>query len=72
MQSGSREQAHALQEIGSAMTRMRSVTEETAANASESAEVGERLSAESQALENVAHRLEEMVNRGMGGETPAV
>lgn len=62
VQSGSREQAHALEEIGSAMTRMRSVTEKTAANASESAEVGERLSAESQALENVVHRLEEMVN----------
>ncbi len=62
VQSGSREQAQALQEIGSAMARMRSVTEKTTANAGESAEVGERLSAESQALEDVVQRLEEMVN----------
>ena len=62
VQSGSREQAQALQEIGSAMARMRSVTEKTTANAGESAEVGERLSAESQALEDVVERLEAMVN----------
>jgi len=64
VQSGSREQAHALEEIGSAMARMRSVTEKTAANAGESAEVGERLSAASQALENVVERLGELVDCG--------
>ena len=66
VQSGSHEQARALEEIGAAMTRMRSVTEKTAANAGESSEVGERLSAASQALESVVQRLEDMVNGGQG------
>jgi methyl-accepting chemotaxis protein/methyl-accepting chemotaxis protein-1 (serine sensor receptor) len=61
VQVGSQEQARAMEEIGKALMQMQSVTERTAANAQESAQVGERLSSESQTLEKAVGRLESLV-----------
>jgi len=61
VQSGSREQAQALQEIGKALLQMQATTEKTAANAEQGAAVGARLSAESKTLEGVVERLDAMV-----------
>jgi methyl-accepting chemotaxis protein len=61
VQNGSREQALATEQIGTALIEMRSVTEKTAANAQESAAVGERLSAESKAFEDVVAHLDSLV-----------
>ena len=61
VQSGSLEQARAMDEIGKALTRMASVTEKTAANAEQSAAVGERLDSESQDLRTVVASLGALV-----------
>jgi methyl-accepting chemotaxis protein len=59
--SGSLEQEQSMQEIGKALLHMQSLTEKTAANAEESAEVGERLSGESKSLQGVVERLDALV-----------
>ena len=61
VQTGSTEQATAMQEIGGALSRMQSVTQTTAANAEQGASVGERLGVESRALLGVVERLDSMV-----------
>jgi methyl-accepting chemotaxis protein len=61
VQTGSVEQARALEEIGNALTRMQSITEKTAANAEQSAAVGERLNEESQDLRSVVEKLDALV-----------
>jgi methyl-accepting chemotaxis protein len=61
VQTGSLEQAQAMQEIGKALAHMQSITETTAANAEESAAVGERLSGESKSLYGVVQRLDALV-----------
>jgi methyl-accepting chemotaxis protein len=61
VQTGSQEQEGAMQEIGGALIRMQSVTEKAAANALQSAETGERLSAESNALRGVVDGLDAFV-----------
>ncbi len=61
VQTGSLEQERAMQEIGTALLRMQSVTEKTAANAEQSAETGERLNAESNALRGVVEGLDALV-----------
>ncbi|HUJ51510.1 MAG TPA: hypothetical protein VLW25_14975, partial [Bryobacteraceae bacterium] len=66
VQNGSQEQARAMQEIGNALVRMQALTEKTSANAQEGSAVGERLSAESQALEEVVERLDTLVGAGSG------
>ena len=63
VQSGSQEQARAMQEIGAALVRMQSVTEKTAANAQQGTTVGERLSAEFKGMEEVVARLSALVGR---------
>jgi methyl-accepting chemotaxis protein len=61
VQSGSQEQALAMQQIEMALVQMRSATEKTAANAQQGTAVGERLSVESKALEDVVERLDSLV-----------
>jgi methyl-accepting chemotaxis protein len=61
VQNGSLEQERAMQEIGGALARMQSTTERAAANAQQSAQTGERLSAESQALGAVVEGLDALV-----------
>ena len=61
VQTGSLEQARAMEEIGNALTRMQSITEKTAANAEQSAVIGERLNAESQDLRSVVEKLDALV-----------
>jgi methyl-accepting chemotaxis protein len=61
VQNGSLEQERAMQEIGGALVRMQSVTQKAAANAQQSAETGERLSAESNALRGVVEGLDALV-----------
>jgi len=66
VQNGSQEQARAMQEIGSALVQMQSLTEKTSVNAQQGSAVGERLSAESKALEEVVERLDTLVGSGSG------
>jgi methyl-accepting chemotaxis protein len=61
VRSGSQEQERAMQEIGHAIVRMRSVSEKAADNAERSAETGERLSAQSAALRGVVEGLQALV-----------
>lgn len=61
LQSGSREQALAMQEIEQALVQMRSVTERTATNAHNGSEAGDRLSDESRALGEMVDRLDALV-----------
>jgi methyl-accepting chemotaxis protein/methyl-accepting chemotaxis protein-1 (serine sensor receptor) len=61
VETGSLEQARAMEEIEKALTRMQSVTEKTAASAEESAAMGERLSAESRELHSVVEKLDALV-----------
>jgi methyl-accepting chemotaxis protein len=61
VQTGSFEQAQAMQEIGKAIIHMQSMTEKSAANAQQSAEMGERLSGESKSLHGVVQRLDRLV-----------
>jgi methyl-accepting chemotaxis protein/methyl-accepting chemotaxis protein-1 (serine sensor receptor) len=61
VQSGSLDQAQSMREIGKALVHMQSMTEKTAANAQESAGVGERLSGESKSLQSVVQRLDALV-----------
>lgn len=61
VETGSLEQARAMEEIEKALMRMQSVTEKTAASAEESAAMGERLSAESRELHSVVERLDAFV-----------
>jgi methyl-accepting chemotaxis protein len=61
VQTGSLDQERAMQEIGLAITRMRSVSEKAAANAEQSAETGERLSVESISLRGVVEGLDALV-----------
>jgi methyl-accepting chemotaxis protein len=63
VQTGSLEQERAMQEIGIAIVRMRSVSEMAAANAEQSAETGERLTAQSSALREVVEGLDALVGR---------
>lgn len=61
VQTGSLEQARAMEEIGKALTQMQSVTEKTAANAEQSAAMGTRLTAESRELRNLVQKLDALV-----------
>lgn len=61
VQSGSLEQARAMEEIGKALLRMQSVTEKTAAGAEESAAMGERLSGGSHELRSLVEKLDSLV-----------
>lgn len=61
VQNGSQEQERAMQEIGTAIVRMRSVSEKAAANAEQSAETGERLSSQSSALRGIVEGLHALV-----------
>src|SRR5579872_2483809 len=61
VQTGSQEQARAMQEIGNALLQMQSLTEKTTSNAQQGTAVGERLSTESKALEEVVERLDTLV-----------
>jgi methyl-accepting chemotaxis protein len=61
VQCGSQEQAQAMQQIESALVQMRSATEKTTANAQQGSAIGERLSVESKALEDVVERLDSLV-----------
>lgn len=67
VQNGSLEQERAMQEIGTAIVRMRSVSEKAAANAEQSAETGERLSSESSALRGIVEGLHALVGGRDGG-----
>ena len=58
---GSMEQERAMQEIGTAIVRMRSVSEKAAANAEQSAETGQRLSTQSASLRGVVEGLDALV-----------
>jgi methyl-accepting chemotaxis protein/methyl-accepting chemotaxis protein-1 (serine sensor receptor) len=64
VQTGSLQQAKAIEEIGSALTRMQAVTQATASTADQSAGVWERLRAEARALQDVVARLDVMVGGG--------
>jgi methyl-accepting chemotaxis protein len=66
VQRGSQEQARAMQEIGAALIQMQCLTEKTAANAQQGTAVGERLSTESKALEEVVERLDALVGSRCG------
>jgi methyl-accepting chemotaxis protein len=66
LQSGSQEQARAMQEIEQALLQMRSVTERTASNAQHGSEAGDRLSAESKALREMVEGLDALVGAGSG------
>ncbi len=61
VQTSSLEQARAMEQIETALTRMQAVTEQTAANAEQSAEVGERLGGESRELQDAVERLNALV-----------
>ncbi|HEX5226269.1 MAG TPA: methyl-accepting chemotaxis protein, partial [Bryobacteraceae bacterium] len=61
VQTGSQEQERAMQEIGVAIGRMRSVSEKAAANAEHSTETGRQLSSESTALRGVVEGLDALV-----------
>jgi methyl-accepting chemotaxis protein/methyl-accepting chemotaxis protein-1 (serine sensor receptor) len=61
VQTGSSEQARAMEEIANALIRMRSTTEKTAANAQENTSVGDRLTAESKNLLSSVERLDTLV-----------
>jgi len=61
VQNGSVEQERAMQEIGGALTRMRTVTEKTAVNAQQTAKTSERLSAQSTTLRDVVEGLDALV-----------
>ena len=61
VQTGSLEQAKAMEEIGAALTSIQSVTQTTASNADQGAAVGESLRAESKALLSVVENLDAMV-----------
>jgi methyl-accepting chemotaxis protein/methyl-accepting chemotaxis protein-1 (serine sensor receptor) len=67
VQNGSLEQARALEEIGGELGRMQVATTQTAAKAEHSAETGERLSAEANALRTVVEGMDALV--GVGQET---
>ena len=67
VQTGSQDQERAMQEIGIAIGRMRSVSEKAAANAEQSTQTGERLTAESAALATVVEGLDALVGGGDGG-----
>jgi methyl-accepting chemotaxis protein/methyl-accepting chemotaxis protein-1 (serine sensor receptor) len=64
VQTGSTEQAKAMEEIGHALTSMQSVTQTTATNADQGADIGERLRVESKALLGVVEHLDAMVGGG--------
>jgi methyl-accepting chemotaxis protein len=57
VQTGSREQARAMQEIRSALLSMQTLTEKNAEHAGSSAAVGDKLSAEASELQGVVERL---------------
>lgn len=61
VRTASLEQERAMQGIGIAIARMRSVSEKAAANAEQSAETGERLTAQSSALRGVVEGLDALV-----------
>jgi methyl-accepting chemotaxis protein len=61
VQSGSLEQAQAMEQVDKALQQMQAMTEKTAANAMESAGIGEHLTAESGALGEVVQHLETLV-----------
>jgi len=67
VQTGSLEQARAMEEIGVALERMQSATNETASKAEQSAETGERLSEQASALQNVVDGMDALVG---AGQTP--
>jgi len=64
VQIGSQEQERAMSEIGVAITRMRNVSEKSAANAEQNAATGELLTQQSAALRSVVEGLDDMVGSG--------
>jgi methyl-accepting chemotaxis protein/methyl-accepting chemotaxis protein-1 (serine sensor receptor) len=64
VQAGSLEQAKAMQEIGVALEHMQSATSATAAKAEQSAETGERLNQEANALRSVVEGMDALVGAG--------
>jgi methyl-accepting chemotaxis protein len=64
VQAGSLDQARAMEEIGGALERMQTATTETAAKAQHSAETGERLSEEANALRSVVEGMDRLVGCG--------
>ena len=58
---GSQEQARGIEQIGRAVTQMEQVTQNTAANAEESASAAEELNAQSETLRDIVERLTAMV-----------
>jgi len=67
----SQEQARGIEQIGQAMAQMEQVTQKNAANAEETAAASERLTAQSQSLNEVATRLGMLVGAGAGGTVSA-
>ncbi len=65
--SGSQQQAHGIEQIGTAISQMEEVTQRTAATAEESASAAEELNAQSDTLRRIVERLTAMV--GAGGAT---
>jgi methyl-accepting chemotaxis protein len=61
VKSGSEEQAHGIDLIGSAISKLEQSTQSTAANAEESAAAAEQLSAQSQTMKAIVGRLTAMV-----------
>ena len=61
---GSQEQSRAMQEIGAALVRMRTVTNDAASNAERNAQTGERLREQSRALRGVVDDLDALVGVG--------
>jgi methyl-accepting chemotaxis protein/methyl-accepting chemotaxis protein-1 (serine sensor receptor) len=64
LQTGSQEQARAMQEIEQALVQMRSGTEKIATNAHQGSEAVDRLSTEFKALREIVDRLDTMVGAG--------
>jgi methyl-accepting chemotaxis protein len=57
----SQEQTRGVEQVAKAVAEMERVTQTTAARAEESASAGERLSAQSEVLKNIVHRLSALV-----------
>jgi methyl-accepting chemotaxis protein len=63
---GSEEQARGIEQIGKAIIQMEQVTQQTAANAEESASAAEQLNAQSETLKDIVDQLATMVGGGEG------
>ncbi|MHB1673434.1 MAG: methyl-accepting chemotaxis protein [Acidobacteriaceae bacterium] len=65
---GSQEQTRGIEQVAKALTHMEQVTQQTAANAEESAAAAEKLTAQASMLMEVVHQLSAMVGGGEGEE----